>query len=484
MPLLGLFISTLTNYSRQLIFAIAPIPAYLPQYWSICSSSNDPVLQKKVPKKIVENQNNISSGGGGNGVSTSGGTCNANETTVMMDGTKLELHRPASPLSEPIDVEGGFSTISILILLLSHSLRLIYFFCCGMIHTVQSYYTGNGGSAPSGEEQRVGDEKFADEVHYDLILQSISMLGIQLLLLSAITRRRRMATKHKKEDDENFPLPQLSLPSGGFSRTKSGSNFAISIPAPSSKGVFLRTVSCSNSNSNVPSSTHTSSPASGNFRKITACMKSKPSNSNTKKTTTTPTSSKQSSLSQKAFVWIYRPNKYWHGDTVRQYLELLFVMTLVIYIFCRYYAHPHNFHECVRLIKNMSILLESCLALPQMILNYKRTSTQGLSWIMVLGWIMGDCMKLIYFLISKSSKKEGLAGAEASSDMEMFILGSSFALAMDAMVGMQVMVWYPTWEVNDLKRRIRRRWIQLETETSLPTAVSNRTRRSMSLAYE
>ena len=83
-------------------------------------------------------------------------------------------------------------------------------------------------------------------------------------------------------------------------------------------------------------------------------------------------------------------------------------------------------------------------------------------------------MKLIYFLISKSSKQEGLAHAEASSDMGMFILGTSFALAMDAMVGMQVMVWYPTWEVNDLKRRIRRRWIQLETEASLPTAATRR----------
>lgn len=450
MTVLRLIISTLTSYSRQLIFALAPIPAYLPQYWSICSSSNDPVLQKKVPKQIVHQKSGILG--------------NSSNETSGSDGSKLEIHRAPSPHSEPVDAEGGFSTISILILLLSHSLRLIYFFCCGMIHTLQSFYSGE--QRVETGEQRVGNETFADEVHYDLILQSLSMLGIQLLLLSAITRRRRMATKHKKEDDDD----QLSLPSDRFAtRAKSGST-SHSSPVLSSKGAyFLR-----------PGS---SSPAaSGYFRPITGCIKSKHRSSNpgfhNTKNTATPTSSKQSSLSQKAFVWIYKPYKHWHGDTVRQYLELLFVMTVVIYIFCRYYVHPHNFHECVRLIKNISILLESCLALPQMILNYKRKSTQGLSWIMVLGWIIGDFMKLIYFLISKSSKKAGLAGAEASSDMGMFILGSSFALAMDATVGMQVMVWYPTWEVIDLKRKIRRRWIQLETETSaLPTEVSNRVRR-------
>ena len=50
-------------------------------------------------------------------------------------------------------------------------------------------------------------------------------------------------------------------------------------------------------------------------------------------------------------------------------------------------------------MRNVSVLLESCLALPQAAQNYLRRDTAGLSVVMVVGWILGDFMKLVYFLI-------------------------------------------------------------------------------------
>uniref|UniRef100_A0A0K0F689 PQ loop repeat protein n=1 Tax=Strongyloides venezuelensis TaxID=75913 RepID=A0A0K0F689_STRVS len=49
-----------------------------------------------------------------------------------------------------------------------------------------------------------------------------------------------------------------------------------------------------------------------------------------------------------------------------------------------------------------SLLIEACLGLPQLIRNFKRKSTIGMSVTMVLGWFLGDVGKTIYFIIKKT----------------------------------------------------------------------------------
>eukprot|EP00553_Chaetoceros_curvisetus_P010618 CAMPEP_0204617810 /NCGR_PEP_ID=MMETSP0717-20131115/4678_1 /ASSEMBLY_ACC=CAM_ASM_000666 /TAXON_ID=230516 /ORGANISM="Chaetoceros curvisetus" /LENGTH=261 /DNA_ID=CAMNT_0051631441 /DNA_START=58 /DNA_END=843 /DNA_ORIENTATION=+ len=183
---------------------------------------------------------------------------------------------------------------------------------------------------------------------------------------------------------------------------------------------------------------------------------------------------KASSISQKPFIWLVKPRQHWLWDTVRQYTELVILLNVLTYLFFRRYMYPHDVLEYIYTIKVISVLLESCLALPQIVLNYKRKSTEGLSLVMVLGWVLGDMMKLIYFIIGSSSETRtrsavpeelealDLDEGGSSSDMTIFIFGCISALIMDLIVGIQVTKWYPSLDMKNLREKCRRWWFKFE----------------------
>ncbi|KAE9555261.1 hypothetical protein FO519_001512 [Halicephalobus sp. NKZ332] len=53
----------------------------------------------------------------------------------------------------------------------------------------------------------------------------------------------------------------------------------------------------------------------------------------------------------------------------------------------------------VEVLGMVALLVEACLGLPQLIRNFRRKSTQGMSVKMVLMWLMGDVGKTIYFVV-------------------------------------------------------------------------------------
>mmetsp|Transcript_14588 Transcript_14588/g.17748 ORF Transcript_14588/g.17748 Transcript_14588/m.17748 type:complete len:395 (-) Transcript_14588:2224-3408(-) len=372
-----LIFATLSNYSYQAAFAISPIPAYLPQYWTLCNT-NDPVLQRrksilipnnKTPKSTkenrcileIENITGIGNGGGGGGSTISGSV-----------------------------TEGGFSSTSIMILLLSHAFRLQYFLVSAIVAKFsESSKTDNGNNESTNG---------VDKVQFDLLMQSLVMIGMQLLLLSAVTRRRRLSRKKKIDDS-----------------------------------IGLRTAS------------------------------------------------KSSSLSQKPFIWLLKPRQNWEWDTVHQHLELCCLMIVMEFFISRYYLHPYNAVEYIRSIKNISVFLESCLALPQIILNYRRKSTNGLSLLMVMGWVIGDMLKLAYFISARSieDRFKGVSTnhndtnhGQVESGMVSFMVGCIFALLLDSIVVFQMTRWYPTLEFLNMKKKLNRsypmRWFVSLDETPSP----------------
>jgi len=351
---MSFILRTLSNYSRQLAFAIAPIPAYLPQYYTLCNSSNDPILQRKVGHTLKKS-----------GSFPDFAFDHHDDTSLSHSHGKMHQI-----------TEAGLSSTSIMILLLSHIFRLQYFLGSAII----SIFGGNSNSLGK-----------ADRVQFDLVTQSLVMVGIQLMLLSAVTRRRRMATKRKTYDKKN---------------SMGGQNV--------------------------------------------------------------PTSPRESSISQKSFIWIVQPKRHWHWDTVHQYVELIIVVTILTYFFGRYYLYPNGFLEYISTVKIISVLLESCLALPQIILNYKRKSTEGLSLVMVLGWVIGDLLKMVYFIISSgilNHHKEVttvISADEEGSDMTAFIFGCVFALVMDIIVGLQVCKIYPSHDMMELRDKAGRAWRRFE----------------------
>lgn len=113
-------------------------------------------------------------------------------------------------------------------------------------------------------------------------------------------------------------------------------------------------------------------------------------------------------------------------------------------------------------LKHTSICMESCLALPQMMRNYRNRTTEGLSVVMVGGWVAGDFFKLCYFLFSmigSSSVDDG--ASEGGPNNNMFALGSLLSLSLDSIVGMQMAWWYPEpWALQWQQRIMRsvRHW--------------------------
>jgi len=63
---------------------------------------------------------------------------------------------------------------------------------------------------------------------------------------------------------------------------------------------------------------------------------------------------------------------------------------------------------------------------------------------MVLGWFTGDLLKMGYFVLLGN----GTAGSV------VFKLGAVFAMGIDLVVVVQIMYWFPSWEVRELKRRL------------------------------
>ncbi len=427
MGLPRIILSTLSNYGRQLAFAMAPIPAYLPQYFALCNT-NDPVLRRR--KKLltpssVANGNTNNKGSQSNLISSSissiSNNSNLNKTNqskhndhvnnsmMINTGTSsISNHTSTTNTSSTFlncetgnysltggggnnipskqITEGGFSSTSIMILLLSHVFRLQYFFVSAILS--KFYPVDNGSGSDSNNSNSSGHDNVnkADRIHFDLVMQSVVMIGIQLLLLSAVTRRRRLSHKDKVDDD----IEDLS------------------------------------------SSLY----------------------------------QKSSSLSQKPFIWVYKPKQHWRWDTVNQHIELILLILIFEYIVCRYYMYPDNVMDYIQAVKNISVLLESCLALPQMILNYRRKSTDGLSLLMVVGWVLGDLLKLAYFISSYynnandgSNNTNGVVvphkEESASSDMVAFMIGSVFALGLDSIVMLQLTKWYPTNEYTNLQKRIQ-----------------------------
>lgn len=343
----------MSNYGRQFAFAFAPVPAYLPQYYSLCRSSNDPVLERKIPyaaRRAFDHEErtvgmlHINNTAGTNSIGNTHGHCQTHKIT-----------------------ESGFSSSSIMILLTSHVFRLQYFLGSAVVNTFS--------------------EHSADSVHFDLVTQSLVMIIIQVMLLSAVTRRRRMIkTKKIKSDDEYQNIP----------------------PSP-----------------------------------------------------------RQSSISQTPFIWLVKPRSYWHWDTVHQYVELVIVTIILMYIFFRHYLYPNDFLEYINSVKIMSVLLESCLALPQMMLNYQTQSTEGLSLVMVSGWVVGDILKLVYFLIGSGVIKwnhevSKVVSEKSDDEMTIFIFGCIFALIMDIIVGLQVTKYYPSSHMLALQARAAKLWVKFE----------------------
>jgi PQ loop repeat. len=486
----SIIFETLSNYGRQLLFAIAPIPAYLPQYYTMCRSSNDPVLERKfhayssTSNTKAKTRKSRAFGSSHDFPAFVVDSCVLSTSTLTSTSCCAPLTSSTSPSSLPASTsataavvygrthqitEAGFSSTSIMILLLSHTFRLQYFLGSAIIYNLHIYYYhGSGSSSKANDDSEFGGTN-VDRIHLDLVTQSLVMVGVQLLLLSAVTRRRRMATKRKVHDDDydndddrydHYDDRHIPYDFHQNGNHNDQSNHQL--------------------NQNVRFSWYSWTAIGKMIRKGT---RTKKTTANTT-TTTTTTMAAESSISQKPFVWLVHPRRYRRWDTVHQYVELIAVITVAMFVIGRYFLYPNDLLQYINTLKIISILLESCLALPQIILNYQRRSTEGLSLVMVLGWIVGDVLKMVYFIMSSGVLFHGHgsggvnkfvqqgndrivqeeSSSSFSSDMSTFIVGCIFALIMDVIVGLQVCNYYPSRDMLNLMEKLKKLWRRFEIQ--------------------
>jgi len=413
----------------QWAFAFSPFPSYLPQYISI------------IKQLSVDNNHNIN--GGQQNIATT-----STSTSAVVDRgdslRKRNYHHDPAPISTPLNYvremmipnpprsiglqlptnsksksfdddqiidtqnsngsmdedrgvnfssvkpDTGLSRATVLLLLSAHLLRLLYFH----------------GIVLEGSEI----------LQYDLLGQSLSMIIMQLLLLHAmmLVHRKHQTRRQKKRTSEI-------------------------------KG------HCS-TDSLLLSSTPPPPPMSGQMR-INTSITLKQGNA-----PLTPRNGRQTKWRHLVHSiaihlhHLFSPHNILFEHSFIQYIELLFISSMVVKLIFDYHWYPLYGMRVVNGLKHTSIVLESCLALPQTIRNYNKKSTDGLSVVMVGGWITGDLFKLFYFLFN-------MLRGDTNNTNGVFVLGALLSISLDSVVGFQMMNSSPEaieWQKMIL-RKIRQR---------------------------
>ena len=338
------------------------------------------------------------------------------------------------------------SPICILILLLSHLLRLVYFWGQhvwlprAQLMRQMEEAGGDADGAGSVEDalSKLVDEQDAESVQYDLIVQSLVMVAIQLLLVKAMTRSRTKRHKQTLDDHDHNDAATSSF------------SFAFARPKQSSLSLYRGQGGSS------------SGKSSGKWRR-------------------------QDLISlglyyiryvlAKLFLLLH-PRRIWQYRTLQEHVELLTLFAVTVLIYCRIWLFPIYGVEAINKIRNISVLSESCLAVPQVAQNYLRKDTRGLSVVMVVGWMMGDFMKLVYFLIqsprgastaSEAAVAAAVAGAAVpggaggsstpgGATMQIFAVGCIVALILDCFVLVQLVLHYPTPKMMSWRIKVTDTW--------------------------
>ncbi|EDR22882.1 hypothetical protein, conserved [Entamoeba dispar SAW760] len=92
---------------------------------------------------------------------------------------------------------------------------------------------------------------------------------------------------------------------------------------------------------------------------------------------------------------LFLSSKLLHNLIYSKVISTFIIFTIII-IFISFITRKINF--IVQCIGGLSTLIEILLALPQIIKNYKTKNAEGLPLSTIIGWIIGDFFKTIYFI--------------------------------------------------------------------------------------
>eukprot|EP00984_Skeletonema_dohrnii_P033035 scaffold28393_cov70-Skeletonema_dohrnii-CCMP3373.AAC.2 len=387
-------------------FALSPFPAYLPQYFSLIrqtSAENEDddtrtsLRSHGSENALVEEQHEVIIDRGidslrkRNNLHDSPSSTKIKKVTAAPHSAGLLIQGLGSPSkSSNCDVNGSNKSASSGGAGLSRA--TVFLLLSSHLLRMLYFY----GLMVENEKILSGDtsdgaaiQTTATTIQWDLFGQSVCMIVMQLLLLRAMTRMRSLT------------------------RRKTGSN--TDYPSPS------RLFECHQDND-------TTQRGGNAWQSMNAITKAH-------------------------FRRLLSPFNILQHHSFLDYVELIFLSSIATKLMFDYQWYPRYRMRSVDALKHTSIVLESCLALPQAMRNYSNKTTEGLNVIMVGGWILGDFLKLFYFTSQLLWSR--VTGVGDAGNI-VFVFGCIFALAMDFLVCLQMAVWYPSRETLELKEGLIR----------------------------
>ncbi len=88
---------------------------------------------------------------------------------------------------------------------------------------------------------------------------------------------------------------------------------------------------------------------------------------------------------------------FWNWNIFADYVNFIFIF--VIYLGILTHLFEENYPFYFEILGSISAFSEAIIGFPQIIENYRYKSTKTLSSLLILTWITGDSIKLIYFLL-------------------------------------------------------------------------------------
>jgi hypothetical protein len=471
----------------QWAFAVSPFPSYLPQYFSmirqlstIAEDDDDGGEPWSSDSMMMDQSNNINGATVQPPSHNNGGGDPLRKRTSMRaahtisppgtEGTMLLLSGTPSKSFEggvgvggsgeddrPGKPDAGLSRATVLLLLSAHLLRLLHFHGVVLLLEEEEEEEGSvqaeppaseldgpiastgGATAPSSSRT----ETLA--LQWDLLGQSISMIVMQLMLLHTMMLLRR---KHHARR----PRERMSGGGGGIARLHSADSLLsapmIAEPPPRSGALISSLQGLDLYHGQIHHS------PKGNGGSSTSSILRTKWRRFYRATTV-------------HLLHLFSPSAILQTHSFLEYLELLLVSSMTVKLVFDYHWYPRYGVHFVEWLKQTSIVLESCLALPQAVRNHRKGTTEGLSvsvlyggsrgifftvpylsrisssypnlscpialadqMVMVGGWVAGDLFKLCYFLINIF---EG-----GNSGNLVFVWGCLFSLTLDSIVGIQM----------------------------------------------
>ncbi|KAI6204080.1 hypothetical protein M3Y94_00631100 [Aphelenchoides besseyi] len=92
-------------------------------------------------------------------------------------------------------------------------------------------------------------------------------------------------------------------------------------------------------------------------------------------------------------------NAFWKWNDLSSFVAALGIFTVIASVVTFFFTQFPIYVEALGMV---ALLVEACLGLPQLIRNFQRRSTQGMSVNMVLMWLLGDIGKTVYFVVRKN----------------------------------------------------------------------------------